>query len=125
MTDSDIEELRCPSVRSGRFVSICHERFELFGIISDCLKLLCDKSPRVLTMFKGVCIRLSLALRLKNRGCLLGGGQPFSWERERSDDNDARALFLSNAAEERIEALDIITNRFQFCHQRGWLREVS
>jgi hypothetical protein len=38
-------------------------------------------------------------------------------ERERSDDNDARALFLSNTAEERVEALDIISDRFKFCHQ--------
>jgi hypothetical protein len=51
----------------------------------------------------------------------------FSYKRERgrSDDNDARALFLSNTAEERVEALDIIINRFQFCHQRSRLREVS
>jgi hypothetical protein len=46
-------------------------------------------------------------------------------ERERSDDNDARAFLLNNTAHERIEALDIISNRFQLCHQRGWLREVS
>ncbi len=46
-------------------------------------------------------------------------------ERGRSDDNDARALFLSNTAEERVEALDIIINRFQFYHQRSRLREVS
>jgi hypothetical protein len=64
--------------------------------------------------------RSSLALRLKNRIGFIRCG-----ERGRSDDNDARALFLSNTAEERVEALDIITNRFQFCHQRGWLREVS
>ena len=29
-------------------------------------------------------------------------------ERERSDDNDARAFLLSNTVEERIESLDII-----------------
>ena len=48
-----------------------------------------------------VCDRLSLALRLKNRGCLVGEDSPFynrvqcTWERGRSDDNDARALFLA------------------------------
>jgi len=46
--------------------------------------------------------RSSLALRLTNRGCLSGGRiASFSLERERSDDNDARALLLSNTAEER------------------------
>jgi len=34
-------------------------------------------------------------------------------------------FFLSNTPEERVEALDIIINRFQFCHQRSRLREVS
>ncbi len=34
-------------------------------------------------------------------------------------------FFLSNTAEERVEALDIIINRFQFYHQRSRLREVS
>jgi hypothetical protein len=34
-------------------------------------------------------------------------------ERGRSDDNDARAFLLSNAAEERVP------NRFQCCHQRS------
>jgi hypothetical protein len=30
----------------------------------------------------------------------------------------ARALFLINTAEERVEALDIISDRFEFCDQR-------
>jgi hypothetical protein len=31
---------------------------------------------------------------------------------------DARALFLSNTAEERVEALDIISDPLEFCQQR-------
>ena len=34
-------------------------------------------------------------------------------ERERSDDNDARAFLLSNTAEERVEALDIISESLE------------
>jgi hypothetical protein len=34
------------------------------------------------------------------------------------EENDARALFLSNPAEERVEALDIIPDRLEFCQQR-------
>ena len=40
-----------------------------------------------------MCDRLSLALRLKNRGCLVGEDSRANRERGRSDDNDARALF--------------------------------
>ena len=32
--------------------------------------------------------------------------------------NYARALFLSNTAEERAELLWIVSDRFEFCHQR-------
>jgi hypothetical protein len=46
-------------------------------------------------------------------------------ERERSDDNDARALFLNNTAEERGELLWIVSHRFEFCPQRKDIREVS
>jgi len=38
-------------------------------------------------------------------------------ERGRSDDNHARAFFLSNTAEERFEAPDIIPDGFEFRHQ--------
>jgi hypothetical protein len=36
-----------------------------------------------------------------------------SRERERSDDNDARAFLLINTAEERVEALDIISESLE------------
>ena len=53
------------------------------------------------------CSQLSIALRLEDRGCLLGRGQPFH---KRSAGGrmtmNARALvFLSNTAEKRVEAL--------------------
>jgi len=40
-------------------------------------------------------------------------------------DEDARALFLSNTAEERVELLCIVCHRFEFYHQRRDIREVS
>ena len=46
-------------------------------------------------------------------------------ERGRSDDNDARAFLLSNAAEERAELLGIISYRLEFCPQRSRPRKVS
>ena len=53
-------------------------------------------------------MRLFIACVAINESGLPFGGKdsPFQWERERSDDNDVRALFLSNTAEERAEALD-------------------
>jgi hypothetical protein len=40
-------------------------------------------------------------------------------ERERSNDNDARAFLLSNAAGERLEALGISPDRLEFCDERS------
>jgi hypothetical protein len=34
------------------------------------------------------------------------------------EENDARALFLSNTAEEGVELLGTIPDRFEFCRQR-------
>jgi len=39
--------------------------------------------------------------------------------------NYTRALFLSNTTEERAELLWIVSHRFEFCHQRRDIREVS
>jgi len=41
-----------------------------------------------------------------------------------SDHNAARALFLSNTAEERVEALDIIPDSLRILQQRSWLRDA-
>ena len=47
-------------------------------------------------------------------------------ERERSDDNDARAFLLINTAEERaLKRSTSFPNRLKFCHQRNPLREIS
>ena len=40
-------------------------------------------------------------------------------------DEDARVLYLSNTTEERAEFLCIVSDCFQFCHQRRDVREVS
>lgn len=39
--------------------------------------------------------------------------------------NYARALFLGNTTEERVEFLWIICDRFELCHERRDIREVS
>ena len=65
------------------------------------------------------CNRDSPTVRFFNRECLnLGSAGP-------SDDNDARALFLTTRLEERAELLWIVSHRFEFCHQRKDIREVS
>ena len=46
-------------------------------------------------------------------------------ERERSDDNDARAFLLSNRLRNALKRSTSFPNRLEFCHQRNRLREVS
>jgi hypothetical protein len=65
-----------------------------------------DRRPWLI--IRGPCIRPFIAcVAIKEPGAAFGWRTaPFHRSASGPDDNDARALFLSNTAEERVEALD-------------------
>ena len=108
------------STRPVSFSSACttkrfrrvHERFELFGIISSYLvgKNESGNQKGNLSYLAGT--KKGSDSLIESRRGSAGGRTTMALlrERERSDDNDARAFLLSNTAEERVELLRIVSN---------------
>ena len=94
------------------------ERAELLRIVSTYLlgKNESENQKGNLSYLAGTKKRSDSLMQSRKGARAVGTTMTLLRERERSDDNDARAFLLSNTAEERVEAINVFANREKSFH---------